>query len=220
MARQLADIDGYIFKARSPSCGVSSTPIRRQGGGKRKGTGLFAARIMHQLPLLPVVEETVLEDLEQRINFIQRVEAYGRWRNFVAQRPTLARLREFHHGERLSLMAHGSEGLRRLERWLASLGGRLKSSELQAYGRQYAQQFARQATRRRQLVVLRHIAAGYRSRLEKNQRLELKRLIDAYALGDTTREQVLAELRRLLADTPLAGQSYLRPGLEFTLIRC
>jgi len=142
MAQQLADIDGCIFKARSPSCGVSSTPVPRHGGWKR-GAGLFAARILHYLPLLPVVEETALDTPQGQLNFIQRVEAYARWRCFVAQRPSLARLQEFHQSERLSLMAHGAEGLRRMERWLARLDGRLKNSDLRAYGELYAQQFSR-----------------------------------------------------------------------------
>jgi uncharacterized protein YbbK (DUF523 family)/uncharacterized protein YbgA (DUF1722 family) len=215
MAQQLADIDGYIFKARSPSCGVSSTPVRHRGGWK-KGAGLFAARIMHHLPLLPVVEETALDTPQGQLNFIQRVEAYVRWRCFVAQRPTLAQLLEFHHSERLALMAHGADGLRRMERWLELLGGRLKNSDLQAYGEQYAQQFRHLATRSRQLIVLRHIATRCRSSLEKRQRLELKQLIEFYARGDVTREQLLTVLRRLIAGTPLAGQSYLEPGLGLT----
>ena len=66
-ARQLSDIDGYIFKARSPSCGVSSTPIKLSHRGSKKGAGLMAAQIIKQWPLLPVVEETKLETFAEMV---------------------------------------------------------------------------------------------------------------------------------------------------------
>ncbi len=217
MARQLVNIDGYIFKARSPSCGVSSTPLRRQDGGWKRGAGLFAARIMHHLPLLPVVEESALESPEQRLNFIQCVEAYRRWRIFAAQKPGRAQLNEYHRQERLSLMAHGAEGLRRLEQWLATLEGRLRKGDLETYGLQYMRQIARQASRRRHGVVLRHIAAQYCPGLDKKHYLRLKQVIDGYVRGDQRLVQVLAELRQFPHNGPLAGQSYLQPGLSFKL---
>lgn len=215
MARRLANIDGYIFKARSPSCGVASTPLRRQDGGRKRGAGLFAARIMHHLPLLPVVEEGALESPEQRVNFIQRVEAYRRWRIFAAQNPGRAQLNEYHRQERLILMAHGAEGLRQLEQRLATLEGRLRKGDLETYGLQYMRQMARQATRRRHGVALRHIAAQCSPGLDKRRYLSLRQLIDGYVRGDQRLAQVLAELRQLPQDGPLAGQSYLQPGLSF-----
>lgn len=50
-------INGYLFKSRSPSCGVGSTPIHRQGIEIGHGNGIVAHRIKQQLPWLPVLEE-------------------------------------------------------------------------------------------------------------------------------------------------------------------
>lgn len=71
------DICGYIFKSRSPSCGVNSTPWFQ--GDNRKGgvtSGVFASQIGDLLPQLPVIEETELDDDEARQAFIKRVKAY------------------------------------------------------------------------------------------------------------------------------------------------
>ena len=58
-------IDGYIFKSRSPSCGVNSTPIYASDKSSDKpiklGSGLQAYRIQKQMPWLPLREETDLE---------------------------------------------------------------------------------------------------------------------------------------------------------------
>lgn len=54
-------INGYLFKSRSPSCGVGSTPIHKQGIEIGHGNGIVAHRIKQQLPWLPVLEEDDLD---------------------------------------------------------------------------------------------------------------------------------------------------------------
>lgn len=68
------DISGYIFKARSPSCGVGSVAII---GGGNDGTGLFAAELIRRLPHLPVAEEDQLISPSARQTFLERVRRYA-----------------------------------------------------------------------------------------------------------------------------------------------
>lgn len=77
---RLAGIDGYIFKGRSPSCGVNSTPLFCNGVETGRGAGLFAAAIMQALPLLPIIEETALRDAARRADFLERARAYQQLR--------------------------------------------------------------------------------------------------------------------------------------------
>ncbi len=52
---------GMIFKSRSPSCGLGSTPLFNQRGEQTNRThGLFAAQLRDCLPGLPMVEESTL----------------------------------------------------------------------------------------------------------------------------------------------------------------
>ncbi len=70
-------ISGYVFKARSPSCGVISTPVLNESGVEViTGTGIFANAVVRALPRLPVAEETELLDIESLKEFIERVLAY------------------------------------------------------------------------------------------------------------------------------------------------
>ena len=77
IAREFLDICGYIFKARSPSCGTQGvatwTEQGRQAGSD--GNGAFAAALIRARPDLPVTDETHLQDPEQRALFIDRVFA-------------------------------------------------------------------------------------------------------------------------------------------------
>ena len=61
---------GYIFKSRSPSCGIGSTPIHQNNIPIGFSDGVFAQQIQQQLPWLPVAEEQDLTDRHQQQHFI------------------------------------------------------------------------------------------------------------------------------------------------------
>ncbi|MBI3771510.1 MAG: DUF523 domain-containing protein [Gammaproteobacteria bacterium] len=67
-------IDGYIFKSRSPSCGLHDVPIVPAG----KGAGIYAAEWLRCHPLLPMVDEQALQDAAGQRHFLERVTAYRR----------------------------------------------------------------------------------------------------------------------------------------------
>jgi len=63
------ELDGYVFKARSPSCAIAFGSV---------GPGLFAGAVMRRLPDLPVVDEQRLADADVRQQFVDRVFANAR----------------------------------------------------------------------------------------------------------------------------------------------
>jgi uncharacterized protein YbbK (DUF523 family) len=70
---------GYIFKSRSPSCGLRDVPVfDREGRLRQTGRGMFAAAITERFPDLPVADEARLSDATARDEFLQRVLAYAR----------------------------------------------------------------------------------------------------------------------------------------------
>ncbi len=71
----LSRLCGYVFKTRSPSCGVSSTPVLVPGHPSREDSGLFAAALLAAYPLLPVEQEDRLRDPALRDLFLERVYA-------------------------------------------------------------------------------------------------------------------------------------------------
>jgi uncharacterized protein YbbK (DUF523 family) len=65
-------LSGYVFKARSPSCGIRAVPIH-DGDETRPGQGLFAHALIDALPDLPVADEEMLADPRAREDFLERV---------------------------------------------------------------------------------------------------------------------------------------------------
>jgi len=81
---RLDRVDGYILKARSPSCGPSRVKVF--GGLKSKvvfavGTGFFAAAARRFCPGIPIEDEERLKDPLIRERFIDRIFAPVRLRN-------------------------------------------------------------------------------------------------------------------------------------------
>ncbi len=72
-------VSGYVFKSRSPSCGLRNVPIHAaENAPKREGPGLFAAAVKARFPDLPVAEESDLVDAPYCRAFLQRVLEYRR----------------------------------------------------------------------------------------------------------------------------------------------
>lgn len=77
VAEQLKNVSGYVFKARSPSCGVDSTPVFSESGEQiKQGRGIFAQAITNTYPDLPVVEESEIEDKEHCEEFMNNIRVY------------------------------------------------------------------------------------------------------------------------------------------------
>jgi len=67
---------GFIFKSRSPSCGMESVKVyNHEGIYTLKGVGLFARIFIEHFPLLPVEEDGRLTDPHLKDEFIKRVFA-------------------------------------------------------------------------------------------------------------------------------------------------
>jgi len=88
---------GYLFKYRSPSCGIARVPIHTAAGEPAwHGAGLFARTFCEHFPLIPVEDEDRLKHAAIRKNFMLRVFSYSRLRAFLKTRYSSQRLRDFH----------------------------------------------------------------------------------------------------------------------------
>ena len=69
-----AGLRGFVFKARSPSCGVNGAELFSTAGTSMGvSTGLFAGALMRCFPSLPVEDEEKLHDPGTREQFLARI---------------------------------------------------------------------------------------------------------------------------------------------------
>ena len=72
---QKEPLKGFIFKSKSPSCGIQNVEFfsSREAAPQRIGTGLFAKAFLTAFPHLPYLQECDLDDPELVKSFIDRV---------------------------------------------------------------------------------------------------------------------------------------------------
>jgi len=73
---QLNDINGYVFKSRSPSCGLYDTPVFQHKKEVYRGAGLFARAIQTYFTALPLSDDKQLNTTVALQQFSQRVLHY------------------------------------------------------------------------------------------------------------------------------------------------
>jgi uncharacterized protein YbbK (DUF523 family) len=72
---------GFIFKSRSPSCGLKGVKVYTFSGmAAGEAPGIFAKAFIEHFPLVPVEDEEGILDLQVCEDFIKRVFALKKWK--------------------------------------------------------------------------------------------------------------------------------------------
>ena len=76
-SHQYPEICGYVFKSRSPSCALHTAAIFQHSTCiADNGTGVFAEALLAAQPLLPVAEDSQLQDPQAIHDFSEKVVHY------------------------------------------------------------------------------------------------------------------------------------------------
>lgn len=209
------ELDGYVLKKDSPSCGMERVKVYNGPSAVKEGRGLFAEVLISRMPDLPVEEEGRLNDPLLRESFVTRVFVHRRWREGEKAGWSRASLMGFHERHKFLLMARNQAGMRRLGRRLGESDRRQPAGELAAAYREGLTRILRRpATRRGHTNVLHHLAGYVSDRIEREDRAELAETIERYRLGLVPLVVPLTLLRhyvRRLGVEYLREQVYLDP---------
>ena len=117
----LKNIDGFVLKSASPSCGVKDARYHSSaaGGSFRKGPGMFARVVLQRFPHVAVEDEGRLTNLRLREHFLARIFTMARLRA-VKENPSILALVRFQTTHKLLLKAYSQKALRDLDRIVAN----------------------------------------------------------------------------------------------------
>jgi len=75
----LRNLDALVFKARSPSCGLNSTPLYDRNGVllSAQASGIYADWVRKQLPDMLLCDEVGLESRRQQEGFLRQLGIHG-----------------------------------------------------------------------------------------------------------------------------------------------
>ncbi|MEK9133229.1 MAG: DUF523 and DUF1722 domain-containing protein, partial [Pseudomonadota bacterium] len=222
-AHALENLSGYIFKSKSPSCGLERVKVYHAASAPAaNGRGIYADAFLAAQPWLPAEEEGRLSNPRLRGNFIERVFVYRRWQELVARGLTVPRLVEFHTHHKLALMAHDVTAYRALGRLVAQAGRR----NLKEFGHDYILRLMdalrRPATPARHANVMMHLMGYLKMQLDAEDKAELLEMIHAYRRSEMPFVAPLTLLKHYFRRFPnptIMHQTYLHPDPRELLLR-
>jgi uncharacterized protein YbgA (DUF1722 family)/uncharacterized protein YbbK (DUF523 family) len=204
-------LDGYVFKAKSPSCGIRAIPrYRPDGAAAGHGSGLYAGRMLRAFPLLAVEDEGRLNDAGLREAFCERTFATARLRSLFSGPWSAGDLVAFHARHKLQLLAHDPARYRAAGRVVAAAGPGAEA----AYRDLFLAAMASRATPGRTANALQHAYSRIGQQLDRPRRLDLVARIEAYRRGEEPLSVPVALLAHYASGGEfgwLAEQTFLRP---------
>lgn len=223
IAKLTEHLSGYVFCAKSPSCGMERVKIYSPEGNAlpAHGVGAFAKEIMAANPLLPCEENGRLNDPIIRENFVARVYAYKHWQTVEASGLTKHKLTSFHSQYKYTVMSHDLISYKKLGQLLARSDLTVEKMASQYISGLMAA-LTIKATRKKHANTLSHIQGYFSKHLQSNERAELCEQIEAYRQGLIPLVAPLTLIKHYLMQHPkdyLAKQAYLSPYPEELKLR-
>lgn len=215
MLKSLNGIDGFVLKAKSPSCGVGTTKIYKGNVVAGKTYGFYAYCVKERLPYIPLEDEGRLKDKEIKRHFLTRIFAFSELRGLL-KNPEPKELINFHSRYKYLLMTYNQKALKELGQLVAD--GKVPIKEKIHYYRiGFYDAFLRRPSPRRHLNTLMHIAGYVSKRLSTKEKGHLISLINRYGQGRVelkTITELLKNLAYRFDNDYILMQRYLEPYPE------
>jgi len=158
----LDDVDGFILKSRSPSCGIRDVerfPPGEKKASLGKGAGFFGGAVLQRFPHLGVETERRLENFKVREHFLTRLYTMARFRQ-MKEGGSMGDLVAFHTRNKFLLMAYSQKEFREMDGIAANPGKGPAAESISNYGEHLSRALARSPRYTSSINVLMH-AMGY-----------------------------------------------------------
>lgn len=179
----LKEVDGFLLKSKSPSCGFSGTNIYYEKNGKRfsyKGRGIFAQKILEKFPLLPVEDEGRLKNESIKYNYLFKVFSFFELKNVLKNFKSMRDILEFHQRYKYILMVYNQKEARFLGKLLASYNKKNKKEILENYTYHFYRSFFKIPSSKSYINTLLHIYGYFKEKLNQKEKKHFLSLIEKY----------------------------------------
>lgn len=115
------DVDGFILKNRSPSCGIKAVNVYQgfKNSRTKSRAGFFGNAVLERFPYLAIEDEGRLRNLKIRENFLTKLYLLADFR-IVKESKNINELIKFHSRNKMLLMAYNQENMRKMGRILGN----------------------------------------------------------------------------------------------------
>lgn len=182
--QQLKEIDGFILKSKSPTCGIKDVKIY-SGLSKApvigKGSGYFGKTVLEHFGSYAIEEEGRLSNFSIREHFLTKIFTYAAFRDIKNQQEHhIKPLINFHSKNKYLFMAYNQSALKELGRIVASHKQKTIEDIYQAYEEQLHRLFARKPRDQTNINVCQHIVGYFKQELSNEEKKFFADLLEKY----------------------------------------
>lgn len=185
----LGEVDGFVLKASSPSCGIKNTKVYPIAGKSaalsRSATGLFGAAVLARHPDLAVEDEGRLRNPRIKEHFLTKLFTLARFRE-VKNSGSMRELVRFQTENKMLLMAYHQAEQRVLGDIAANHDHRPFDDLAREYGAHLRMALSRPRRYTSNINVLMHILGRFSDRLSAAEKAMFSENVQRYRDGKIT----------------------------------
>jgi uncharacterized protein YbgA (DUF1722 family)/uncharacterized protein YbbK (DUF523 family) len=210
------DVDGFVLKSRSPSCGTRDVKVYNETGNLLSAAqrqGFFGREVMRRFSELAVEDEGRLRNFLIRERFLSMLFALARFR-VLAGEPRMAGLVEFHARHKLLLFAYSEKTMRELGRIVANPGRSSVAEIFREYRERLPGAFLAPPKYTAAINVLMHALGYFSDKLNTQEKAFYLDALESFRKGRVPLSMPVGVLRSWIArfgEPYLAQQVFFEP---------
>ncbi len=160
--RSIKQVDGFLLKSRSPSCGIKDVKIysdMEKSSAIRKDMGFFGSTVVEHFPQFPIEDEGRMKNFRIREHFLTKLFTLAIFRELITTQ-SMSALVKFHTQHKFLLMAYSQKELKILGQIVANQEKRRIDEVFKLYKQHLFNALSKQARYTSNINVLMH-SMGY-----------------------------------------------------------
>ena len=212
----LETVDGFILKAKSPSCGIKDAKYyfkqdKEQSAGK--GPGLFTKKVIKVFPGLAIEDEGRLRNFHIREHFFTKLFALSSFRD-TKKTKKISSLIKYHANNKFLMMAYNEKTMRKLGKIIASYNKSNLTKVFRAYEKNLQLVFEKPYRRKTNVNVLMHVMGFFSKLLTQKEKKFILDLFKQYSDRRVPLSALIQVIRSWITryqNSYLENQTYFEP---------
>lgn len=212
----LSGVHGFIFKGKSPSCGVRDAKLYqsdKKGASSKKVNGLFSDTIISHFENFPVIDDGRLNDFNIREHFLQRIFMLAE----LDEIHSLEALHHFHHKHYLLILSYSQNALKTLRKIIGLSSDEQFDKTLKTYKTTLISATQRLANTRSKIDVFLHAFSQVSHHLNPEEKSFVLDILEHYHKGRLPFSSLTVLLKSYAVryqEQELLNQSFFNPFPE------
>lgn len=192
----IENVDGFILKFRSPSCGLKDVKVYPAGGQGiiEKTSGYFGGAVLEKYPFLAVEDEGRLRNDRIKEHFLTKLFTFAAFRK-VKSEGSMKDLISFHTQNKFLLMAYNQAELRKLGEITANREGKPFKELVSEYETHLYSALSRAPRYTSTINVLMHAFGYFSDRLSSREKTLFFEWVQKYREGKTSLCPAISTIR-------------------------